>query len=166
MRRMLIIALLCLLPAGLQGQRPAFSGEPAELVIIAHPGAPVDDLTRADLEDIFTTKRRFWSGGKRVIPFNLPPRHPFRVTFDRVVLLRDADEVGRLWVDRRVRGGNPPPRRVDNAKVMLAAIRRLPGSIGYIPARYMTDSMNDAVIVVARIRDDHLIFEPRPTSSR
>ena len=157
MRRTFPIALFCALALGLGATGPAASEEPLEVVIIAHPKTPASKLSRTDLEDIFSTSRRFWSNGQRARPFNLPPKHQVRVAFDRAVLQRSPVEVGRFWIDRRVRGGNPPPKHIPNTKVMLKVIARLPGSIGYVPARLVDDSVQ----VVGRIRGGRLVAEQR-----
>lgn len=123
--------------------------------MICHPGARVERLGRSDLEAIFTTRRRFWKDSQRLVPFNLPPGSPIRVEFDRAVLLRSPGEVGRFWVNRRIRGGERPPRHIHNPAFMVRVVSHLPGSIGYVPARYV----NDSVRVIARIRNGRVYTE-------
>jgi ABC-type phosphate transport system substrate-binding protein len=124
--------------------------EAGDIAVIVHPDVRVSALDQANLEAIFTTRRRFWHGSKRIASFNLPPRHPTRAAFDRAVLGRDPDEVGRFWVDRRIRGGARPPRSVSDPRLMVRVVSRVPGSIGYVPARYVDDTVR--VVAVVRHR--------------
>ncbi len=119
-----------------------------DLVVVVHPRAPTGDLSDVELEGIFLTLRRFWRGSQTIIPFNLAPRSEPRVTFDQVVLQMDADEVARYWLDRRVRGGPPPPRQAPDPVTLARLVARLEGAIGYAPA----DTPLEGVRVVARVR--------------
>lgn len=82
---------------------------------------------------MFTTRKQAWSGGKRVLPFNFPPKHEIRVAFDEAVLQMDPDEVARYWIDRRIRGGNAPPKQVPSAQVIVRLVQKLEGAIAYVP---------------------------------
>lgn len=109
---------------------PAKAGAP--LVIIVH-GANQESLSLADLGAIFTTRKQSWNGGKRIVPFNFPAKHEVRVAFDQAVLEMDPDEVARYWIDRRIRGGNPPPKQVSNARLIVRLVEKLDGAIAYVP---------------------------------
>lgn len=143
-----------LLWAGAAGLSPLVArAAVSELVVVAHPKVPVALLDELELEAIFTTQRRYWNGSQPIVPFNLPPREEERILFDRVVLRMDPDEVGRYWLDRRVRGGPPPPRQAPDALTAARLVARLEGAIGYGP---LGQSVPD-VRVVARIRDGKVI---------
>lgn len=83
---------------------------------------------------MFTTRKQSWSGGKRIVPFNFPPKHEVRVAFDQAVLEMDPDAVARYWIDRRIRGGNPPPKQVSNARMIVRLVEKLDGAIAYVPS--------------------------------
>lgn len=102
------------------------------LVVIVH-GQNQETPSLADLAAMFTTRKQVWEGGKRIVPFNFPPRHEVRVAFDQAVLEMDPDEVARYWIDRRIRGGNPPPKQVSNARLIVRLVEKLDGAIGYVP---------------------------------
>jgi hypothetical protein len=128
--------------------RDSSAQAPADIAVIVHPANRESSLDVDTLAAIFTTTQVYWPSGGRIVAFNLPPRTPPRVEFDRVVLSMGPDEVGRYWVDRRVRGGAPPPRQVPDPAVLVRVIARIEGGIGYVPA-----SMVDAgVRVIANIR--------------
>jgi hypothetical protein len=111
------------------------------MAVIAHKDVPVSNVSPADLEAIFTTRKIYWSAGKRITAFNFPPKHPVRVAFDSAVLHLDPDEVARYWIDRKVRGGHRPPRQVTSGALMLRVVEKLPGSVGYVPIGEITDGV-------------------------
>jgi hypothetical protein len=126
---------------------------PSELVVVVNASVKTTVLNELELESIYLTSRRFWSGSETIVPFNLPPRGDERVLFDRVVLRMDPDEVGRFWLDRRVRGGPPPPRQAPDPLTVVRLVARLEGAIGYAPVGVPLADVR----VVARIRDGKVV---------
>jgi ABC-type phosphate transport system substrate-binding protein len=118
-------------------------------VVITGPGTDVSQLSDVELEAIFLTERRYWSGTKPIIPFNLLPRSDERVAFDQAVLRMDPDAVARFWRDRRVRSGSPPPRQAPDPLTVLRLVAKLDGAIGYVPESIVSHEVR----VVARIRN-------------
>lgn len=117
------------------------------LLVIAHPSNTTKSLSAAEIEAIFTTRKQYWSHGGRIQTFNFPPKHPTRVEFDKKVLGMDPDEVARYWIDRRVRGGDRPPRQIPNASLMVRIVATLEGAAGYV---YEND-VTSAVKVIGRV---------------
>ncbi len=124
-----------------------------DLAVVVHPGVPVAKLSDIELEAIFLTDRRFWSGTTPIIPFNLAPHSEPRAKFDFAVLRMDPDAVARFWRDRRVRGGAAPPRQAPDAGTLVRLVARLEGAIGYAPL----DQVTGNVRVVARIHQGKLL---------
>jgi ABC-type phosphate transport system substrate-binding protein len=122
---------------------------PEGLAVVAHPSTDVLRLNDVELEGIFLTERRYWSGTKPIIPFNLAAHSEERVYFDQAVLRMDPDAVARFWRDRRVRSGSPPPRQVPDPLTVLRLVAKLEGAIGYAPESIVTHDVR----VVARIRN-------------
>jgi hypothetical protein len=94
---------------------------------------------------MFTTRKQSWDGGKRIVPFNFPPKHAVRVAFDRSVLEMDPDDVARYWIDRRIRGGNAPPKQVSSAQLIVRLVEKLDGAIGYVPKSAVSSGVRVAV---------------------
>jgi ABC-type phosphate transport system substrate-binding protein len=117
------------------------------LLVIVHPSVPVNALSAYELEAIFTRDQTRWSNGSAIIPFSFPAGGDVRGAFDRTVLRLDPEEVGRFWLDHRIRGLGLPPKQVPSTALMIKVVANLPGSIGYIP---MTRA-RPGVKVVARI---------------
>src|SRR5688572_33097150 len=71
-------------------------------------------------------------GGRRIVPFNYPVGDPLRQWFDRLLLGMAPDEMGRYWVDRRIRGQGMPPKTAPSRELMRAIVNRVPGVLGYL----------------------------------
>lgn len=124
---LLLAALAAVRPAGAQ------SGPRKTLVVVVAEGSPVSNLSQSDLKRIFTGVAVV-AEGKRLVPFNFPPGTRERTSFDSFTLGMSAAEVGRFWVDRRVRGQGEPPRALPSSMHMVKVVARFPGAIGYVAA--------------------------------
>ncbi len=124
-----------------------------DLIVVTHPAVGISKLNDVELEAIFLTDRRYWSGTKAIIAFNLPPRSDERVYFDQVVLRMDSDSVARFWRDRRVRSGSPPPRQAPDPVTVARLVAKLEGAVGYVPASIAAHDVR----IVARIRNGKVL---------
>jgi hypothetical protein len=118
----------------------AHADPPVRLQIVTAKANALRDLSFPDLRQLYRGKRISISGVK-VIPFNHPPNTPDRVGFDRVVLGMSPEEVGRFWVDQKIRGGDPPPRTIDSVALLLRVVAALEGSIGYVREGFSTPEL-------------------------
>src|SRR5262249_46399861 len=90
------------------GARAEEAATPAIAVIVGQESA----LTRIsvdDLRELSPRRRRVWPDGHRAIPINLPPDHPLRERFSRLVLGRSTQELVSYWNARYFEGITPPP---------------------------------------------------------
>ena len=71
-------------------------------------------------------------GGKRLVPFNQNVGAADRVRFDNVVLGLTPDQIGRFWVDQKIRQVSQPPRTVPTVELLLRVVASLPGAISYV----------------------------------
>lgn len=145
-----VLLATVLVPAALlipRGHVRAGSEEAIDIVV--HPRSRTTRLSANEVEAIFTRSLARWSDGSAIIPFNLSDTHPTRRQFDRVVLRLNPEQVGRFWLDQRIRGLGAPPKQVPDPGLLVKVIERLPGSIGYVP----TSRRGTVVKVVARIVD-------------
>jgi ABC-type phosphate transport system substrate-binding protein len=147
MRRRAIFPL-ALAAAFADARRAAGADDVPELAVIVHPAAQVKRLTRAQLAAIFTSSRQTWDDGSAVVAFTHTPDSPLRHAFDQAVLGMTPDQVGRYWVDQRVRGGPRPPRQLTAPGLGVKLVAKLAGAITFVPAAMVDASVN----VVARIK--------------
>jgi hypothetical protein len=144
---MLAAALVCT-ATWLAGWAPSLAAAPEEpILVIVNASSPVEKISGYEVEALFTRSQTRWSDGTPVRPFSFPSGSPARELFDRVVLRLNADEVGRFWLDRRIRGLGMPPKQVPTTALMLQIVANLPGAVGYIPGA----RTRPGVRVVARI---------------
>jgi ABC-type phosphate transport system substrate-binding protein len=149
-----LVAGLLLVPAG-----AAVHAQRVEAIaVIANPSAGVTRLDRHTLAAIFALSMRHWDNGRPIVPFNYPPRHTLRSTFDRTVLSMNADEVALFWISQRVRGRGSPPRAASTPQLMLRVVENLKGAIGYVPATLKSDR----VVVVATISPEGRVTKGAP----
>jgi len=123
-----------------------------EIAIIVNKGVSVKKLSKSDLRPIFQTTKTSWQGGK-ALPLNLPGGDSTRRGFDAAILGLDPDRVARYWVDRKIRGGNPPPKNIPSAGMIVKVVGAKKGAIGYVPA----SAANGSVKIVARVRGGQVV---------
>lgn len=123
-----------------------------ELVVIVHPDN-TQSVSPSDIEAIFRTTLRHWPGGGGIVAFNLVPGSEERVSFDRAALRLTPEQVSRYWIDRRIRGGQPPPRAVSSPLLAVRLVRELRNAIGYVPASLAPSGVR----MIARVRGPALV---------
>jgi len=128
------LAGLLLVPAS----RALAAPPPIQLAVIVGAATRLVNISLADLQRVFSSEVVTADDGTRLLPINHPPRTADRVAFDRLVLGRDPDAIGRFWIDRRIRGGSGPPRTVDNVQALRRAVSGLPGAISYLRTSLLT----------------------------
>lgn len=132
---------------------PPSESDALALDVFVHRTSAVTQLSAYQLEALFTRTQTRWDDGTAVIPLSYAAGADARVLFDRVVLRLGPDEVGRFWLDRRIRGLGTPPRQVPNATLMQQVVANLPGAIGYAPSL----PGRTGVKVVARIQHGKVV---------
>jgi hypothetical protein len=145
-RRVCLASGSSLILSSLFGETSA-QASPQELVVVVHP-SNTTRISIAEIAGVFKTSMRYWSGSKRIVALNLPPRTPDRVIFDRVVLGMEPDASFRFWIDRKIRGGEPAPRSVPDPELVLSIVQRMEAAIGYAPSHLV----KGGVRIIARVR--------------
>ena len=155
MRKLIALMLYvtgCLFAVGANAAPPS-SAAALALDVFVHRSSTVTQLSAHELEALFTRMQTRWDDGSPVIPLSFAAGAEARVLFDRVVLRLGPDEVGRFWLDHRIRGLGLPPRQVPSATLMQQVVANLPGSIGYAPSQ----PGRTGVKVVARIQQGKVV---------
>jgi hypothetical protein len=101
------------------------------LAIVAAKSFPVDSLSFGDLKRLYGGTPVV-AGGKTLIPITYQKHASERVAFDQSVLGMSSDEVGRYWVDRKIRGQSGPPKSVDSADVVIKLVTKVEGAVGFV----------------------------------
>ena len=105
---------------------------PRAIAVIVGPSSVVESVTRDTLREVYLRRQRLWPDGTQAVPVNLPPSHPAREDFSRLVLGRSTRDLVAYWNGRYFAGITPP-----QVLPSPAAIRRFltvePGAIAYLP---------------------------------
>jgi len=117
------------------------------IAIVVNKGNPVDKVGKGELRPIFQTTKTEWPHGEKVVAINLPEANTLRQGVDAAVLGLDPERVSRYWIDRKIRGGAPPPQKVATPGAVLALVGSKPGAIGYVAE----SDVKGNVKVVARV---------------
>ena len=138
MKKSIIVSLVLGLGLALFGGAAFADGK--KLVVVVAKGSAVTNIARGDLKRAFMGDT-VSAGGKPVVPFNASTVTPERSGFDKAVLGMTPDEVGRFWVDRKVRGQSAAPRSLPSAAHVAKVAAKFPNAIGYLPADQMTSDI-------------------------
>jgi hypothetical protein len=145
---MFTLALALALFAPVPDQLLAQGAPNAFLVVIVHRQNPVQRLSHDQLEALFTRTITRWDDGEPAVPLNAAPNTAARTTFDRAVLGLETDQVGRFWLDHRIRGLGLPPKQVPDPNMAQRVVENLRGAVAYVPSNAASSAR---VKIVARI---------------
>ncbi|MCP3141147.1 type 2 periplasmic-binding domain-containing protein [Pyxidicoccus xibeiensis] len=123
------------------------SAEVVEFLVIAHPSAGVDTLTRQELAHFFLKKTTRWESGTEVLPVDLPEDSAVRVAFSEEILQRSLPAVRAWWQQRIFSGRGVPPVVMETTDQVVDFVRSTPGAVAYVDAG--ADVQGVAVLVVA-----------------
>lgn len=137
-----LLVVLALTPLFHAGVRAA--GKP--LVVIVGAAVPMKDIGLAVLRRAFLGEAAEYASGKRLIPINHAPGTPARDQFDKAVLGLKPEEVGRFWIDRRIRDQPPPPKTVPSVDLAVRIVMSLPGAISYVTQDMVNDKVHALTI--------------------
>jgi hypothetical protein len=129
-----VAAVALALPAAAHS-RTRRAPPPVTVSIIANRDVPVDDLSLAELRQIFRADQRFWRGGRR--PVRLYVRAPD--ASERTVVLGQIyrmteRQFAEYWVRKRFAtevATNPPA--YPSAEVLRAMVARVSGGVTFVP---------------------------------
>src|SRR5262245_4601652 len=132
MQRRQAIVGLAAASLGWRGVRAAEPSRRVAILVIAGPQVRLEDLSLPRLRSLYMSLPVNDAAGTKLVPLNQPPGTPVRVAFDRIVLGMDPDQVGRYWIDRRMRGEGSAPRSVDSPLLLQRLVAKLPGAVAYL----------------------------------
>jgi hypothetical protein len=123
-----------------------------KLVVVVAKGSSITSISTSDLKHCFLGDSTS-ADGQPVVPFNAQPKTAERAGFDRGVLGMSPDEVGRYWVDRKVRGQSGAPRSLPSVMHVQKVVAKFPNAISYLPADQLTAEVQPVKIDGAAYTD-------------
>lgn len=104
----------------------------AALALVTQKTSSLDGLTLREVKRLYLGEHLDTPDGKKLVPLNQAARSPERGEFERLVLNMAPDEVGRFWIDRKIRGQSGPPRAVSSLDLLRRAAASMPGAVVYL----------------------------------
>lgn len=109
---------------------PHVRAEQEALLVIVGTNFPAKDISFATLKEAFRGRAATLEG-KRLIPVNHPAESAARVEFDRRVLRLKPEEVGRFWIDVKIRDAGRQPTTAGTSDLAVRIVSSLPNAISY-----------------------------------
>ena len=116
------------------------------LVVVVSQDSRLREISLRDLRRLYLGENLDGPDGKRIIPLNHNRNATERILFDERILGMGSDEVGRYWIDRKIRGQPGPPRTASPLDRLRAAIRRVQGTLSYLRVGDVQDGMKVLLI--------------------
>jgi ABC-type phosphate transport system substrate-binding protein len=116
-----------------------------KLVVVVAKGSKLTSISKSDLKRCFLGDS-ISSDGKPLVPFNSEANTPVRSSFDSAVLAMSPAQVGRFWVDRKVRGQSAAPRSLPSMAHVVKVVQKFPNAISYVPADQLTPALQPVAI--------------------
>ena len=79
------------------------------IVVVVNPGSGVDTLSRNEVINIFLGSFRQLPSGIAALPIDLPPGHPARAEFYRLLVGKNPAEINTYWARLIFSGKTRPP---------------------------------------------------------
>lgn len=129
-----LAALLVMLAAFLPVRAsPALAQRAPGVALIVAANSGITDIPSDVVRSTFQGLRVDYKG-VTLVPFNLPPKTPVREKMDRALLGLEPAEVGRFWIDQRIRDGRTAPRTIPTIDLLVRVVAQLKGAIAGVPA--------------------------------
>jgi ABC-type phosphate transport system substrate-binding protein len=124
----------------------------SEIAVIVHPNNPVRALSNREVSDLYLGRARSFVVDDQIILasiFEQQADSPLRQHFFRVLNGMSQNQLNAYWARLRFSGEVLPPVSLSDSRLVLDAVSRNRGGIGYIDASLV----NNSVKVVLRLKD-------------
>lgn len=126
--------LVCFVPLQAQGD---------EMAVVVNRQNPLNNISVAELQRIFTGERRFWNNSKNpVTVIMLAPGAPGRDAALTFVFQMSEAEYKKYWIGRVNRGeAVSPPAEVFATGALQGLVREIPGAVGVVKSSEVRPEM-------------------------
>jgi len=109
-----------------------------EWVLIVRQDADLRALHAEEIREIYLGKRHFVDN-VRILPLQLEADDTLRQQFENEIVRMPRPALREWWI-RRHYLGQRPPRVVGSAEAVIAYVKKVEGSMGYVPAVLAEDA--------------------------
>ena len=113
----------------------------AELAIIGHPDSETGTLDTQNVRKLFLGERKAFPSGHHATPINHSAGSPDRKEFFSLVLNMPESTHRRHWKRKIAVGAGSSPTELSSHSAILKSIANTPGSIGYIDASKVDETV-------------------------
>jgi ABC-type phosphate transport system substrate-binding protein len=143
MKRIAFLILVFALSAGVSS-----ANDSAGIVVIVNPASGVDQLSRAEVIDIFLGRYRKLPSGRAALPIDVSEPSTERARFYQLLVKKSPAEISSYWARLVFSGQTSPPFQVADAKTAVELVQSNPNAIAYVDRA----SVNAHVKVVLEIK--------------
>jgi ABC-type phosphate transport system substrate-binding protein len=148
MKRITRLLALLVLPVGLFPVGLAHAADSAGIVVIVNPASGVDQLSRAEVIDIFLGRYRKLPSGRAALPIDVSEPSTERARFYQLLVKKSPAEISSYWARLVFSGQTSPPFQVADARTAVELVQSNPNAIAYVDRA----SVNAHVKVVLEIK--------------
>lgn len=124
-----------------------FSATPfASVLVVVHPSNTAD-ISRDDINRLYTGRASSFPGGSQAVPINLVDSNSARNNFDDKVLGRSSSQIKAHWSKLVFTGKGSPPKEVNNDAEVLDLVANNPNIIGYVSKGVDTSNVRTVLTV-------------------
>ncbi|MDF1875954.1 hypothetical protein JHD48_09425 [Sulfurimonas sp. SAG-AH-194-I05] len=110
----------------------------SEYAVVANKNMP--QLSKAQVKAIFL-KKMLVTHDIKIVPINLSPRDPLRISFEKHILKTNFRRLKSYWMKQHYLGHRPPVS-LKSQKSSLAFLKKVDGAITYIDIKNIDNTMN------------------------
>ena len=111
----------------------------SDYAVVIAMESPLNSMDLKTLKSVFLRKRAFGQE-VRLYPVNVLGEDAARMSFEKLVLQMDREELNRYWIKGHFQGLSPPPTQASFRSVK-AFVEKVSGAIGYLPASMVDDQL-------------------------
>jgi len=141
MQAILLAVAACFIFSGSTAQaQDTAVGQP--IAIVVHKDSNIDNLSLAELRNIFLANQQFWSNRKRIVLLVRAPKSDERDFVLNTIYQMDEAQFRQYWIAKMFRAEVPRgPKIVFSTDMMLELVIAIPGSISFVSADEVTDDV-------------------------
>jgi ABC-type phosphate transport system substrate-binding protein len=107
----------------------------AELLVIAHPGNPIDQFTREQVVDLYMGRLSNFPDGRPALPIDQAAESPARAQFYQTLIGKSVPQVNAYWARLLFTGRATPPRVLGQVNAILRTVRENPDALAYVDSK-------------------------------
>lgn len=109
-----------------------FSAQADELVVIVNPQSGVEQLSKAEVINIFMGRQKKLPSGATALAIDLTSSNAEKQHFYLRLVNKELSEINSYWARLIFSGQGSPPRQTETTEEVLDIIENNKGAIGYI----------------------------------